>query len=514
MRTGGRPGIIMVPERNAESARMQVSRRRLLAGTVAATAAAGLPRAAFAAERQSVVVIGGGLAGLHAALTLVEAGVDATLLEASPRVGGRVFTADKVETRPEYGASQIGRSYARTLDLCRRFELKLVPENRDVLPMSNFIDGQWVRSDRWEASPVNKLVGEERKLRPAMLGSQLMSKYNRLQALEDWLDPKFADLDVSFRELLTRHRHSPEALRLANLSTTGNDIDSASMLSLMQEQARSRFDLKFGGAEAPTDRPYGFRENQRPADGLATINNIVGGTSRLTDAMAAALGDRVRRGKLAARIELDAKGAEVTCLDGTRYRADRVIAAVPFTILRRMTITPALPAAQGEAVRTLPYGHTTRGFGVIKAPYWEQDGLEPSFFTDGAIKMFWALKPRPDESEHRFMVVFTGAAAERIDLLGEADARRFVEAELVRIRPAMKGKVDLVGWYSWARDPLVQGCRHIFAPGQVMRLAKPMIEPHGRLHFAGEHTRRLEFGMEAALESGERAALEILERSA
>jgi monoamine oxidase len=33
----------------------------------------------------------------------------------------------------------------------------------------------------------------------------------------------------------------------------------------------------------------------------------------------------------------------------------------------------------------------------------------------------------------------------------------------------------------------------------------------GRLHFAGEHTRRLEVGMEAAMESGERVALEVLE---
>jgi monoamine oxidase len=28
---------------------------------------------------------------------------------------------------------------------------------------------------------------------------------------------------------------------------------------------------------------------------------------------------------------------------------------------------------------------------------------------------------------------------------------------------------------------------------------------------AGEHTRRLDFGMEAALESGERAAMEVLD---
>ena len=40
-----------------------------------------------------------------------------------------------------------------------------------------------------------------------------------------------------------------------------------------------------------------------------------------------------------------------------------------------------------------------------------------------------------------------------------------------------------------------------------------MIQPHMHLHFAGEQTRRVEIGMEAAMESGERVAVEILERA-
>jgi len=38
-----------------------------------------------------------------------------------------------------------------------------------------------------------------------------------------------------------------------------------------------------------------------------------------------------------------------------------------------------------------------------------------------------------------------------------------------------------------------------------------MSKPHGRLHFAGEHTRQYEIDMQAAMESGERAALEVLQ---
>ncbi|MGB1876420.1 MAG: FAD-dependent oxidoreductase [Rhodospirillaceae bacterium] len=40
-----------------------------------------------------------------------------------------------------------------------------------------------------------------------------------------------------------------------------------------------------------------------------------------------------------------------------------------------------------------------------------------------------------------------------------------------------------------------------------------VVAPHGRLHFAGEHTAIFHQGMEFAMESGERAAFEILDRA-
>jgi len=50
----------------------------------------------------------------------------------------------------------------------------------------------------------------------------------------------------------------------------------------------------------------------------------------------------------------------------------------------------------------------------------------------------------------------------------------------------------------------------VWRSGQVQRYLAPMTAAEGRLHFAGEHTGTLERGIEAALESGERVAREIL----
>lgn len=44
-----------------------------------------------------------------------------------------------------------------------------------------------------------------------------------------------------------------------------------------------------------------------------------------------------------------------------------------------------------------------------------------------------------------------------------------------------------------------------------MTTPQKMAEPHGRMHFCGEHTARANRGMEGALESAERVALEVAE---
>ena len=86
-------------------------------------------------------------------------------------------------------------------------------------------------------------------------------------------------------------------------------------------------------------------------------------------------------------------------------------------------------------------------------------------------------------------------------------------SQLEKIRPAAKGQVVVHRFHSWGQQPLQKGCRHSFKPGQITAFANDMIQPWQRLHFAGEHTRRLDYGMESAMESGERAAIEVMQRA-
>src|SRR5262245_38663253 len=87
----GVPVDAIAEERAQAAGRRQVSRRGLLAGAGAAAAAMALPRVARAGQPR-IAIVGGGISGLSAALTLADAGVASTVYESSGRIGGRMFS--------------------------------------------------------------------------------------------------------------------------------------------------------------------------------------------------------------------------------------------------------------------------------------------------------------------------------------------------------------------------------------------------------------------------------------
>ncbi len=84
-------------------------------------------------------------------------------------------------------------------------------------------------------------------------------------------------------------------------------------------------------------------------------------------------------------------------------------------------------------------------------------------------------------------------------------------AEIERLRPSAKGKLEVKGFKSWGTDPFSCGDWAIWQPGQVKEFITEIAKPHGNIHFCGEHTARSNRGMEGAMESGERAAQEVLQ---
>jgi monoamine oxidase len=130
-------------------------------------------------------------------------------------------------------------------------------------------------------------------------------------------------------------------------------------------------------------------------------------------------------------------------------------------------------------------------------------------YSDGPLERIFAV-PSPDGVVRHLRVWVNGRAADRLDPLPGPELEAFVLREVTRLRPAAAGRVAVRAAFSWGAEPYTRGHKHVFLAGQVQRFARVMGDPWQRMHFAGEHLRRVEFGMEAAAESADRAAVAIL----
>ncbi len=71
-------------------------------------------------------------------------------------------------------------------------------------------------------------------------------------------------------------------------------------------------------------------------------------------------------------------GSELDCDGGLRVQARYVIAAVPFSVLRNIAISPTLRGEQADAVQRMPYHNQSQVWMQVKRPYWEEDGIDAS----------------------------------------------------------------------------------------------------------------------------------------
>ena len=449
------------------------------------------------ATDRDVIVIGAGLAGLHAALTLEAAGLGTLVLEAQQRVGGRIHSMRQLGSTAEAGGTYIGAGYTRVLDAAERYGVELM----DVTPVLEFfreqdlvLRGEIIRQADWAAHPANDFPVADKQHLPWSYHRVLTMRDNPLQSPGEWLEPQHAALDVSAHDWLRGLGLSERAIALAyglNVSF-GRDAHDVSALLLL-----------FRGA---------FSKSQRAVAPKDTLGYTARhGVQRIPERMAAALQSGVELGAVVTGVALERDRATVTCADGRHYTARHVIAAVPTGVLRRIAIDPALPAAQARGVAELPSQPLTQVYLAPKTPFWEQDGYAASLFTDTHAGMLAAARNRDRPTEVTSLTAWvTGDLAAELDRLSPADAGRTVIAAVEKIRPAARGQLELVGMHSWGADPHSAGAWAYFRPGQVTQFAAHLGNAHGRLQFCGEHLATESRGMEGAMESAEEAVAAIL----
>jgi monoamine oxidase len=238
---------------------------------------------------------------------------------------------------------------------------------------------------------------------------------------------------------------------------------------------------------------------------------IEGGNDLLPGAFAARLGEKITYGVAVKRIEQDAGGVRVRFVrEGSEgsARADYLVCAVPFTLLRRMEVTPPFSKRKREVVRGLNYHSAARVLLQFRRRFWE-GGTANGFglVTDLPAEVWPASFGQPGARGLLQSYLRHGASLEASKL----DERGRVGASLERMEQVLPGareNFESGASKFWHEDEWARGAWGLTEDDEEL---ERVVRPEGRVHFAGEHASAWPSWMQGALESGHRAAREISE---
>lgn len=438
-----------------------------------------LGRYAFAAEETTdVLVIGAGISGLYTAYMLQERGMTVRVLEASQRIGGRLHTLYDLPWKPEAGGTEIGNGYRLFLDLAEKTGVSVVePQGEDPrrTPTLYVVRGQKILDKDWPSSPHNLLAENEKRHVPAALESALLTPLNPLQKTEDWYDPRFSDFDIAVSALLRRCGVSEEAIRLIGANANTNDLSTTSALHFF--------------------RSLTFRQK----GGSRKVLRVQGGSQRLPEAVAARLRKAVELGKSVVRIHDRGRRVSVRCADRSQYQARHVVVSVPMSVLGEIHFTHGLPSVYQDAAKHLPYTRITQLHVAFRRPFWEEDGLPITMWTDGPFGRLFLN--RGQDGQQGLICWVNGAQAAALDRSTDSEVANAFLHYMKTVRPASEGQLEVLKIHSWGKNPWARGAYFHLAPGQAYRFFPALCNPVGRIHFTGEHLGLKNNGVEAACES-------------
>ena len=488
--------------------------------TVGAAAFTG-PIAAFAASPPPrIAIIGGGIAGLNAALTLHDAGYASTVYEASNRVGGRMHsdTTSWLNGQvSEHCGELIDTKHKTIQGLAKRFGFGLTDLLAAQPVMSTdtlYFLGTYYPDDQAnnDFKPVYNQVHSDAN------ATGFPTLYNSSTARGRELD------QMSLYAYIENHvpgGHGSSMGRLLDVAYNteyGGDTKDQSSLNLIYLLAYQPQpgDFRIFGA---SDERY----------------HVTGGNEQVPQAIASYLpAGSVQRNTALTGILLNANGTYRLSFRGPSGGfttvADRVIMAIPFSVLRTILTNSqaymhaGFDSLKHTAITELGYGSNSKLHLQFKRRLWNTSGpwgISTGYtFTDGGYQNSWDVSRGQGnlQTDPGILVNYTGGSV-GLTFNDPTQVQAYANRFLGKLEPVFPGITKL--WTGRATvdypfgNPYLLGSYSFWKVGQYTQFSgyekarQPF--PNGKCHFAGEHCSiNFQGYMEGGAEEGARAANEIL----
>ena len=454
-----------------------------------------------------IAIVGAGIGGLVAALSLQDAGVPCEVFESSGRIGGRMHSNSRFWAEgqtSEWCGEFIDSTHHMIRTLVARFGLQLVDVNAADPPRSqdtNYFDGGYytdaeLAADMHLLAPIlreqNKAIGPRATYNSF---SEAAHDFDN-RSVYDWIDNYVPGGHAS---------RLGKYLDVATVTVNGLDTTLQSSLNLIFPlDSDERFHIQNGNQQLPlaisASLPKGtIRGGWR----LTAIARDNGGGSPVTLTFASATEERVET-------------------------FDFVILALPFSVLRGLDIQEAgFDPLKMQAINQLGYGTNSKLILQFDSRYWNGRGAWPGI-SDGFVETDLSFQSTWDSSRAEpgrdgLLTNYTGGspgAAFRPQ--GPYTTSRssgltagYAQAFLDQLELAWPGVGDHYHGFATlsypTSDPNLLGSYSTYKVGQYTQFGAYEQVPQGPIFFAGEHTSyNFQGFMEGGARSGKRAAGEVL----
>jgi monoamine oxidase len=428
-----------------------------------------------------IIVIGAGIAGLGAARTLHDAGLQVKLVEARRRIGGRMWTDRSLGIPLDLGGSWIHG-----------------PEGNPITPLAERFEAEMAFTDLWNrlGGKMAVLDADGTTIDPALLNEsrqQVEAIFTRARQ-QGAIEPEITDvsLEALIRQSLAGHI-GPGSLRqrLFDFSAfTRPQILEAADMSTVSWALAGDYQELAGGDQL-----------------------LLRGYNLITDGLAQGL--EIETETIVQEIEYDSKWVRVRTNRG-QVAAERAVITLPVGVLQAGSITfaPELPLEKRQAIDRI-------GMGVF-----EKLALKfPRRFWPIDRQLFFYLGDRPGHFPawinlahyHQTPVLVTHHAGSPARMINQLPDETLIAEAMTVLRVMFGAAAPEPEAYvrtSWQKDPFSQGSYTFQKVGQLKDDRQTLAAPVGnRLFFAGEATQPTFFGtVHGAYSSGLRAAEEILSR--